>query len=169
MKYPFAVLLLKMADHSDTPFDPEYARQFFTRAGQGTRNLVDYYLDMSHGQADLGESEVFGWLNVPHTADELAAYYQQIKDDETKRLHNENNAFPDQQKLSPEKIEEQAANTAQSKRRAKIKEWAREAAAAAKPKPIDIAVVRHICCGVQRPHRLFWKLRGGSSQPQSSE
>jgi hypothetical protein len=93
MKYSLAVLLLKMADQTDTPFDPEYARQFFTRAGQGTRNLVDYFLDVSHGQADLGESEVFGWLDVPHTADELAAYHQQVNDDETKRLNEENMAL----------------------------------------------------------------------------
>ena len=73
-----------MADQTGIPFDSDYARGFFTKAGQGTRNLVDYFLDMSHGQADLGDSEIFGWLDVPHTADDLAAYQQQVKDDETK-------------------------------------------------------------------------------------
>jgi hypothetical protein len=138
MKYPLAVLLLKLADQSGTPFDPDYARRFFTRAGQGTRNLVDFYLDMSHGQADLGDSEVFGWLDVPHTVDELAAYHQQVKDDETRRLNDENIALPEDQKLSSEQIEEQAARTAHSRRRAKIKEWAREAATA-QPEPVDLA------------------------------
>jgi hypothetical protein len=53
--YPLAVLLLKLADQSGALFDAAYARRFFTRAGQGTRNLIDFYLDISHGQADLGE------------------------------------------------------------------------------------------------------------------
>ena len=139
MKYSLAVLLLKMGDQTDTPFDREYAERFFTRAGQGTRNLVDFYLDVSHGQADLGDSQVFGWLDVPHTSDELAAYHQQVIDDETTRLSDENNALPDEQKLSPEKIGEKASETAHSRRRGKIKEWAREAAAAVKPEPVDLS------------------------------
>src|SRR6185295_5891947 len=138
MKYSLAVLLLKMADQTDTPFDREYAERFFTRAGQGTRNLVDFYLDVSHGHADLGDSEVFGWLDVPHTSDELAAYHQQVIDDETKRLNDENNALPDEHKLSPEEIKKKAAETAHSRRRGKIKEWAREAAAAVMPEPVDL-------------------------------
>lgn len=138
MNYSFAVILLKMADQTETPFDPEYARQFFTRAGQGTRNLVDYYLDMSHGQADLGESQLFGWLDVPHTLEELAAYHQQVKDEELRRVTEENDALADDQKLSPAKIEETATYNAGRQRRAKIKEWVREAAAAATPEPIDL-------------------------------
>lgn len=129
MKYSFAVLLLRMADQSGTPFDPDYAWRFFTKVGKGTRNLVDYYLDMSHGQVDLGDSEVFGWLDVPHTADELASYEQSEKDIEIKRLSVANSTLPDKVKLTPERIEKEASFAAQKKRRAKLKEWAHEAAA----------------------------------------
>jgi hypothetical protein len=131
MKYSFAVLLLQLLDQNDTPFDLAYAQQVFTAAGRGTRNLVDYFLDVSHGHADLSDSAVFDWLRVGYTADDLAVYTQQTKDDEIKRLNDENATLPATQQRSAEKIEQVAAEVAHNARRAKIKAWVYETAAAA--------------------------------------
>jgi hypothetical protein len=133
-----AILLLRLADQVGEPFGADYARRFFTKDGQGTRNLVDYYLDMSHGRVDLGDSEVFGWLDVPHTLAELAAFRDKVEADEAKRLIEANSALPAGQALSPAEITKQAEDAARLQRRKKIKDWAREAAAAVQPTPVDL-------------------------------
>ena len=137
MTLPLAVLLLKMADQDGVPFEPDYARQMFTAAGRGTGNLVDYFLDVSHGRADLSSSQVHGWLDVQHTSQEHAQYKQQVSDEELERLTKANDSLPAAQRLSPEKIADLAFKLSHSKGREKIKQWAREAAAAAVP-PIDL-------------------------------
>jgi hypothetical protein len=72
------VLLLKLSDQNVEPFGRAYAERMFTAAGVGTGNAVDYFRDVSHGRADLGGSEVFGWFPVNHSRANLDAYRQKM-------------------------------------------------------------------------------------------
>src|SRR5262245_58726737 len=74
MKTPWAVLLLKLSDQNAQPFSRAYAERMFTAAGAGTGNAVDYFRDVSHGRADLGDSAVFGWFRMSHAKADLDAY-----------------------------------------------------------------------------------------------
>lgn len=76
----WAVLLVKLTDQNVEPFTPTEAELRFTGLGRGTGNLVDYFLDMSHGRLDLSATRVFGWLPSRHSVAERAelwAKYQQ--------------------------------------------------------------------------------------------
>lgn len=76
----WAVLLVKLTDQNVEPFTPTEAELRFTGLGRGTGNLVDYFLDMSHGRLDLSVTRVFGWLPSRHSVAERAelwAKYQQ--------------------------------------------------------------------------------------------
>ena len=108
MDTKWAILLLKLSDQNTEPFARTYAEQMFTAAGVGTGNMVDFYRDMSHGRADPIGSEVFGWFLLDHSTADLAQYAKQLAEEDKK-----NNT--------------QLAN---SKRRARIVEWGREAATA---------------------------------------
>ena len=70
MKKNLAVLLLRMAGAEEWP-TKEYAELLFTNAGRGTRNLVDYYDEMSHGRLDLSASRVYDWIDYGHTNKEI--------------------------------------------------------------------------------------------------
>lgn len=61
----WAVILCKFSD--DTTVTPPLAQyqQLFTSAGAGTFNMVDFFLDMSHGNVDLSGSHIFGWFTLP--------------------------------------------------------------------------------------------------------
>ena len=50
----------------------------FTAAGSGTGNAVDYFRDVSHGRADLGGSQVYGWFLMNHSKADLNAYRQEM-------------------------------------------------------------------------------------------
>jgi hypothetical protein len=41
-------------------------RKLFTKAGTGTMNMVDYFLDNSHGKIDVSDSEVVGVYTIPY-------------------------------------------------------------------------------------------------------
>ena len=41
-------------------------RRLFTKAGTGTMNMVDYFLDNSHGKIDVSDSEVVGVYTIPY-------------------------------------------------------------------------------------------------------
>lgn len=41
-------------------------RRLFTKAGRGTMNMVDYFLDNSHGRIDVSDSEVVGVYTIPY-------------------------------------------------------------------------------------------------------
>jgi|GEM_PF-2385207 len=41
-------------------------RRLFTKAGTGTMNMVDYFLDSSHGKIDVSDSEVVGVYTIPY-------------------------------------------------------------------------------------------------------
>jgi hypothetical protein len=43
-----------------------YHRRLFTKAGTGTMNMVDYFLDNSHGKIDVSDSEVVGVYTIPY-------------------------------------------------------------------------------------------------------
>lgn len=74
-----AVLLLRVPGAPDEPAR-EYTERLFTNAGRGTGNLVDYFVDMSLGQVDLGRSQVFGWMDYGHSIADIRAVYRQAYD-----------------------------------------------------------------------------------------
>lgn len=123
MKKNLAVLLLRMEGAPDMP-TLDYATRLFTTAGSGTRNLTDYYEDMSHGRLDLSGSRVYDWINYGHTNQDIADEAEKARREKKKELlRNDKN-------LSDAAAEEKAAEYAHGYRREKIITWAREAAAA---------------------------------------
>lgn len=117
MLMPWAILLLRLKDQDPAPFTKEFAERYFTHIGAGTGNLVDYFLETSHGNADIGSSEVYGWFDLPHTMAELNRYTQEqqlVFDKKTKAERDSDPRFVNRQ------------------RRQKIVEWGEEAAAANK-------------------------------------
>src|SRR4051794_40071584 len=63
---PWAVVLCKFSDNDSEPLPRTEYENLFTNAGTGLGNMVDFFRDYSHGHIDLGGSEVFGWLTLPH-------------------------------------------------------------------------------------------------------
>lgn len=61
---PWAVLLCKFRDDDTEPYDRQRYRDLFTRDGLGKSGMVDYFDAISHGQLDIGGSEVFGWFTI---------------------------------------------------------------------------------------------------------
>ena len=71
---PWAVLLCNFQDDQSAPPAPDFmsvCQKFFTRAGAGTYNAVQFFHDMSHGAVDLGGSQVFGWLTLDAKVSDL--------------------------------------------------------------------------------------------------
>jgi hypothetical protein len=64
IKSNWAILLVKFKD--DTTVNPPLTKyqNLFTKKGQGTLNMVEYFKNMSNGQLDVGDSEVFGWFTI---------------------------------------------------------------------------------------------------------
>ncbi len=62
---PWAVLLCTFSDDTTQPLPRSRYEELFTAAGAGTWNMPDYFRDMSHGNADLSGSQVFGWYILP--------------------------------------------------------------------------------------------------------
>jgi hypothetical protein len=61
---PWAILLCKFSDNATEPFPRSFYENLFTISGLGTRNMADFFSDMSHGQLDLRDSKVFGWYTL---------------------------------------------------------------------------------------------------------
>jgi hypothetical protein len=61
---PWAILLCKFNDDAAEPFERGFYERLFTAAGTGTQNMVDYFLDVSHGKMNVGNSQVFGWYTL---------------------------------------------------------------------------------------------------------
>jgi hypothetical protein len=78
MNKRLAVLLLRVAGAPDLP-TKDYAEKLFTNAGRGTRNLVDYYDEVSHGWLDIGPSRVFDWIDYGHTRQDLVDFANKAK------------------------------------------------------------------------------------------
>jgi M6 family metalloprotease-like protein len=129
-----AVLLLRLAGVPDRP-SKAYAEQLFTNTGKGTRNLVDYYEEMSHGQLDIGQSQVFDWVDYGHTSQDLDDEWAKAKTSKKKELTDSG---------TPEDAAEKMANDfANGVRRSKLTEWARAAAA---EKDIDLSKFDVLVC-----------------------
>jgi hypothetical protein len=62
---PMAFLLVKFDGSNSEPMAKAEADQMFTAAGRGTMNVVDWFDDNTHGQVDMADNEVFGWLTLP--------------------------------------------------------------------------------------------------------
>jgi M6 family metalloprotease-like protein len=119
MNKRLVVLLLRITGAPDQP-SKAYAEQLFTKAGKGTRNLVDYYDEMSHGRLDIGESKVFDWIDYGHTNQDINDEWTKANNKKKKELKNAGASEADA---------ENVANIyANGVRRNKIKQWAREAA-----------------------------------------
>jgi M6 family metalloprotease-like protein len=114
-------LLLRLKDQNAAPFTKQFAERYFTKSGAGTGNLVDYFREISHGNADIGDSEVHGWFDLEHSMTELNQY--------TMQLQTEFNGWTQAQRdADPSYVNRQ--------RRNKIVEWGEEIAAA---KSIDLS------------------------------
>ncbi|MFC4959722.1 hypothetical protein ACFPFX_25875 [Streptomyces mauvecolor] len=60
---PWAILRCQFADTVNVPTsaDDAYFADLFTGSGQGSLNMVDYFLDSSHGAVDISGTDVLGW------------------------------------------------------------------------------------------------------------
>ena len=70
MRGPWAILKLKFNDNASEPRDNAFYEDLFTASGSGSQNLFDYFRDVSHGNADLAGTRVFGWFTIPHARSE---------------------------------------------------------------------------------------------------
>lgn len=64
---PWAVLLVKFNDDGSEPYTHTYYQNLLTNAGTGLFNMVDFFRDYSHGNIDIGGSQVFGWFTLPES------------------------------------------------------------------------------------------------------
>src|SRR5687767_5402907 len=143
MEKRLAVLLLRVAGASDQP-TRRYAEALFTNAGRGTRNLVDFYDEVSHGQIDLGRNQVFGWMDYGHTVQDLTDEYNKAYTEKKKELLDA--------KVEEAEAEKQALAHAHRTRRDKIVEWGRNAAAA---QQLDLTPFDGVVCVFNQPVDYF--------------
>jgi hypothetical protein len=114
-----AVLLLRISGSPDQP-TRDYAEKLFTGAGRGSRNLVDYYDEMSHGRLDLGPSQVFDWMDYGHTVQDVADVWAAANSAKKTELQNAG--------LSDADAAAAAGRHANATQRDTIKQWGRQAA-----------------------------------------
>jgi len=62
---PWAILLCKWNDMPNEAKPKSFFEELFTASGRGSRNIADFFDDVSHGSVDVGGSQVFGWLTLP--------------------------------------------------------------------------------------------------------
>jgi M6 family metalloprotease-like protein len=70
MQTPWAIILCKFSGDASEPFPRKHYEDLFTLSGNGTHNMVDYFLDVSHGQIDVGGSTVLGWYTLAQRRDQ---------------------------------------------------------------------------------------------------
>ncbi len=143
MDKPLAVLLLRIAGAPDKP-SRSYADKLFTNEGRGTRNLVDYFDEMSHGRIDLGKSVVFGWMDYGHTVKDLTDEWTKARDEKKKELLKAG--------LTDPEAESKAQGHANGFKRNKIVEWARTAAA---DEDVDLTPFHGLVCVFNQPVDYF--------------
>ncbi len=143
MQKRLAVLLLRVAGAPDKP-SRSYADNLFTAAGRGTGNLVDYFDEVSHGNLDLGNSQVFGWMDYGHSIDDLADEWTKARDTQKKALLDAGTSEVD--------AESEAQGYANLVRRGKIVEWARTAAADSQ---VTVTGFDGLVCVFNRPVDYF--------------
>jgi hypothetical protein len=78
MNTPWAVLLCNFNDNTAEAFDRAFYERLFTAAGTGSNNMVDYFLDMTHGRIDCSGSAVFGPFTVPHARHEYTDLFSSM-------------------------------------------------------------------------------------------
>ena len=61
---PWAILLCKFNDDESEPISRQHYEKLFTLTGNNSLNMVDFFSDASHGQLNLSDSQVFGWLTL---------------------------------------------------------------------------------------------------------
>lgn len=144
MDLRFAILLLRISGAPDKP-SRSYVMKMFTAEGRGSRNLVDYFDENSHGNVDIGNSQVFGWMDYGHTLQDIADEWTKARDETKKALLAAGTAEAD--------AETQASDTANLARRNKIVEWARAAAAANQAG--DLSGFKGIVCIFNQPVDYF--------------
>jgi hypothetical protein len=64
---PWAILLCKFSDQPQALKPMYFFQELFTSDGAGSRNVFDYWKDVSYGRIDLTGSKVFGWFRMDHT------------------------------------------------------------------------------------------------------
>lgn len=67
---PMAFLLVKFNGSNDEPIDRATAQERFTAVRRGTMNVVDWFDDNTHGNVDMSDNEVFGWLELNDSVDD---------------------------------------------------------------------------------------------------
>ena len=70
LRSPWAILLCKFNDDDTEPYDRLRYLDLFTSAGLGKFGMVDYFTDVSHGQLDISDSQVFGWFTLDKSRNE---------------------------------------------------------------------------------------------------
>jgi hypothetical protein len=62
--FAFAFVLVKFTNDQTEPISVDRARRLFTKAGRGGEFVVDWFDANTHGNVDIGGSEVFGWFDL---------------------------------------------------------------------------------------------------------
>jgi len=60
----WAILLCKFSADQSATLPVDHYKRLFTGAGAGSNNMTNFFSTMSHGQLDLTNSKVFGWLTI---------------------------------------------------------------------------------------------------------
>src|SRR6266550_3426325 len=60
----WAILLCKFSADQSATLTVDHYKRLFTGAGADSNNMTNFFSTMSHGQLDLTNSKVFGWLTI---------------------------------------------------------------------------------------------------------
>lgn len=60
----WAILLCKFSADQSATLPVDHYKRLFTGFGAGSNNMTNFFSTMSHGQLDLTNSKVFGWLTI---------------------------------------------------------------------------------------------------------
>jgi hypothetical protein len=60
----WAILLCKFSADQSATLPVDHYKRLFTGAGADSNNMTNFFSIMSHGQLDLTNSKVFGWLTI---------------------------------------------------------------------------------------------------------
>ncbi len=72
MADPWAILLIHFKGDTTQPFQRSWYEELFSEKGKGQQLLYDWFLDNSHGRADLTGTTVFGWYELDLKMSEYA-------------------------------------------------------------------------------------------------
>ena len=66
-RFVWSILLCKFSDHPEEPESPEFFEDFLFARSQGS--IADYWSAMSYGALDMGNAQLWGWLDLGMAAD----------------------------------------------------------------------------------------------------